>query len=552
MAAEEAKAAGEARKVADAAKDAEAPEAPDEVRAGERTGMRPLVEDLHARREQAKLGGGEEKITLQHERGKLTARERIDLLVDSGTFVELGIHAGPHFSQRAMEGRDAPADGVITGWGNVEGRPCCIAAYDFTVMAGSMGMTGELKVSRLREMATGKRMPFIWLLDSAGARIQEAAGSLFAGSGHLFREEVTMSGVVPLVAAMLGPCAAGTAYVPGLSDFVPMVVGQGAMALAGPHLVKAVTGEDISMEELGGARVHCRISGVGDLEVADDRECIEAVKRYLSYFPASCEDRPPVRETSDPDDRISERLLDIVPESARHPYDMYDVIREIADDGEFFDIKPKFAKTIITCFARFGGQPAGIVANQPKQLGGILENDSADKAARFINLCDAFNIPLVFLQDVPGFMVGSKVERAGIIRHGAKMLYAVSRATVPKVTVVVRKAYGAGYYVMCGKAYEPDLIVAWPTAEISVMGPEGAVNIIGRSALEASDDPERTREEMLAQIRKSIDPYIAAHNDVIDDVIDPRETRPTIIRGLRMAAGKRIQRPPKKHGVMPV
>jgi acetyl-CoA carboxylase carboxyltransferase component len=542
----------EAKKVADAAKEAEAPEAPDEVEAGEQTGMRPLVEDLHARREKAKLGGGEEKIAIQHERGKLTARERIDLLVDPGTFVEIGIHGGPHFSQRAMEGKEAPADGVITGWGDVDGRPCCIAAYDFTVMAGSMGMTGELKVSRLREMALQKRMPFIWLLDSAGARIQEAAGSLFAGSGHLFREEVTMSGVIPLVAAMLGPCAAGTAYIPGLSDFVPMVVGQGAMALAGPHLTKAVTGEDISMEDLGGARVHCRISGVGDMEVKDDHECIDVVKRYLSYFPASCEELPPRRETSDPDDRMSERLLDIVPESARHPYDMYELIREIVDDGEILDIKPKFAKTIITCLARFGGRPVGIVANQPKQLGGILENDSADKAARFINLCDAFNIPLVFLQDVPGFMVGSKVEHAGIIRHGAKMLYAVSRATVPKITVVVRKAYGAGYYVMCGKAYEPDLIVAWPTAEISVMGPEGAVNIIGRSAIEASDDPERTREEMLAQIRKSIDPFIAARNDVIDDVIDPRETRPTIIRGLRMAQNKRIQRPAKKHGVMPV
>ncbi len=544
--------AAEARKVAEAAKEAEAPEAPDEVEAGEQTGMKTLVEDLHERRNRAKLGGGEEKIALQHERGKLTARERIDLLVDPGTFVEIGIHGGPHFSQRSMEGREAPADGVITGWGDVDGRRCCIVAYDFTVMAGSMGMTGELKVGRLREMAVQKRMPFVWLLDSAGARIQEAAGSLFAGSGHLFREEVTMSGVVPLVAAMLGPCAAGTAYIPGLADFVPMVVGQGAMALAGPHLTKAVTGEDISMEDLGGARVHCRISGVGDLEVADDHECIEVVKRYLSFFPANCEERPPLLETQDPEDRMSEKLLDIVPESARHPYDMYEVIREIVDDGEILDIKPKFAKTIITCLARFGGQPVGIVANQPKQLGGILENDSADKAARFINLCDAFNIPLVFLQDVPGFMVGSKVEHAGIIRHGAKMLYAVSRATVPKITVVVRKAYGAGYYVMCGKAYEPDLIVAWPTAEISVMGPEGAVNIIGRSAIEASDDPEKTRAQMLDQIKKSIDPYVAARNDVIDDVIDPRETRPTIIRGLRMAKDKRVQRPYKKHGVMPV
>ncbi|MGH2956826.1 MAG: acyl-CoA carboxylase subunit beta [Solirubrobacterales bacterium] len=530
----------------------EAAEAPAKAKAGEETGMKSLTEDVHARREKARLGGGEEKIALQHERGKLTARERIDLLCDEGSFVEMGIHGRPHFSQRAMEGKEAPADGVITGWGDVEGRTCCIAAYDFTVMAGSMGMTGELKVTRLRETALSKRMPFIWLLDSAGARIQEAAGSLFAGSGHLFQEEVVMSGVIPMVAAMLGPCAAGTAYIPALSDFVPMVVGQGAMALAGPHLTKAVTGEDISMEELGGAKVHCRKSGVGDLEVADDQECIQAVKDYLSYFPANCEQRPPLRETKDPEDRMSEKLLDIVPESPRHPYDMYDVISEIADDGDYFDLKPKFAKTIITCLARFGGQPVGIVANQPKQLGGILENDSADKAARFVNLCDAFNIPLVFLQDVPGFMVGSKVEHAGIIRHGAKMLYAVSRATVPKITVVVRKAYGAGYYVMNGKAYEPDLIVAWPSAEISVMGAEGAVNIIGRSAIEASEDPEATRKKMLEAVREQIDPYLAAGNALIDDVIDPRETRPTIIRGLRMAQEKRVDRPWKKHGVMPV
>src|SRR4051794_5267203 len=552
MATDDTKAADEAKKVADAAKEAEAPEAPAEVEAGEQTGMKWLGEDLHDRREKAKLGGGEAKIALQHERGKLTARERIDLLVDPGTFVELGVQAGPHSSQKAMEGKEAPADGVITGWADVDGRPCCIAAYDFTVMAGSMGMTGEFKVGRLREMALGKRMPLIWLLDSAGARIQEAAGSMFAGSGHLFREEVVMSGVVPLVAAMLGPCAAGTAYIPGLSDFVPMVVGQGAMALAGPHLTKAVTGEDITMEELGGAKVHCRKSGVGDLEVANDEECIASVKKYLSYFPTNCDERPPVADFSDPIERASEKLMEIVPESSRQPYDMYDVIREIVDDGDWFDLKPKFAKNVITCFARFGGQPAGIVANQPKQLAGVLANDTADKAARFINLCHAFNIPLVFLQDVPGFMVGSKVEHAGIIRHGAKMLYAVSRATVPKVTVVVRKAYGAGYYVMCGKAYEPDLIVAWPGAEISVMGAEGAVEIIGRGAIEASDDPEATREAMLNAVRQQIDPYLSAGNALIDDIIVPRETRPTIAKALRMARNKQVEKPKKRHGVMPV
>lgn len=306
------------------------------------------------------------------------------------------------------------------------------------------------------------------------------------------------------------------------------------------------------MEDLGGAKVHCRKSGVGDLEVKDDPECIEAVKRYLSFFPPDCERKPPLVESGDPEDRASDRLLEIVPESSRQPYDMYDVIAEIVDDGEWFDIKPKFAKNLITCFARFGGQPVGIVANQPKQLAGALDNDSADKAARFINLCDAFNIPLLFLQDVPGFMVGSKVEHAGIIRHGAKMLYAVSRATVPKITVIVRKAYGAGYYVMCGKAYEPDLIVAWPGAEISVMGPEGAVNIIGRSAIEASEDPEATREQMLTAVREQIDPYIAAGNAVIDDIIDPRETRPVIAKALRMAAGKHVEKPKKRHGVMPV
>ena len=529
----------------------EGAEAPQNLLPGTAT-LAALTEQLHERRGKARLGGGLEKIKKQHERGKLTARERIDLLVDEGTFNEIGIHGRPHYSQPAMQDKDAPADGVVTGWGDVDGRAVAIVAYDFTVMAGSMGQTGEIKVTRIREMALQKRMPLVWLLDSAGARIQEAAGSLFSGSGHLFREEVQMSGVVPMVAAMMGPCAAGTAYIPGLSDFVPMVVGQGAMALAGPHLVKAVTGEEIEMEDLGGAKIHCRKSGVGDLEVKDDPECIGSIKKYLSYFPSNCEQKPPVIETGDPEDRGSDRLLEIIPESPRTPYDMYEVIKEIVDDGDYFDIKPKFARSLITCFARMGGMPVGIVANQPKQLGGILDVDSADKAARFVNLCDAFNIPLLFLQDVPGFMVGSKVEQQGIIRHGAKMLYAVSRATVPKITVLVRKAYGAGYYVMCGRAYEPDLIVAWPGAEISVMGAEGAVNIIGRSAIEASEDPEATREAMLNAVRQQIDPYIAAGNAMIDDIIDPRETRQTVIRGLKMSRDKQVERPWKKHGVMPV
>jgi acetyl-CoA carboxylase carboxyltransferase component len=333
---------------------------------------------------------------------------------------------------------------------------------------------------------------------------------------------------------------------------VPMVKGRGSMALAGPHLTKAVTGEDVTQEELGGSRIHTRISGVGELEVDSDEDCIEAIKKYLSYFPQNCELEPPRLKGSDPLSRADEDLLDILPDSPRKPYDMYDVIARIVDDGDWFDLKPRWARTIITCLARMGGRPVGIVANQPKHLGGILENDSADKAARFVNLCDAYGIPLLFLMDVPGFMVGTKVEQAGIIRHGAKMLYAVSRATVPKVTVVIRKAYGAGYYVMNGRAYEPDLIVAWPSAEISVMGPEGAVNIIFRKQIEAAEDPDATRAEMIEGIRKTIDPYIAAGNALVDDIIDPRETRPTVIRALEMAATKRVERPWKKHGVMPV
>src|SRR5215217_3802264 len=505
----------------------------------ERPSLRSLVDDLHARRERARLGGGEEKIAQQHERDKLTARERLALLIDDGTFTELGIHAQPHFSQRAMEGREAPADGVITGYGLIDGRMACVCAYDFTVMAGAMGMTGELKVARLRELALTQRVPFVWLLDSAGARIQEAVGSLFAGTGHLFREEVVMSGVIPQVAALMGPCAAGTAYIPGLADFVPMVRGRGSMALAGPHLVRAAIGEHVTQEELGGSRVHCRKSGVGDIEVAADDECIDVIKQYLSYFPSHCEERPPALPVSEPVDRMDEELLDVLPETNRKPYDMYDVIRRIVDGGDWLDVKGAWARTIITCLARMGGRPVGIVANQPRRLGGILDNDSADKAARFVNLCNAFGLPLVFLQDVPGFMVGTKVEAAGIIRHGAKMLHAVAAATVPKVTVVIRKAYGAGYYVMCGRAYEPDLIVAWPSAEISVMGPEGAVEIVMRRIVEEADDPAARKAELIASYQELIDVYRAARNDMIDDVIDPRETRPTVIRAFEMAAGKR-------------
>lgn len=513
--------------------------------------LRPLADDLRERRTAARAGGGPERIERQHAAGKLTARERIARLIDADTFTELGIHAGVHHSVRGLEDREAPADGVITGYGLVDGRHVAVCAYDFTVMAGSMGTTGEHKVARLRSLALTKRMPFVWLLDSAGARIQEAVGSLFAGTGDLFREEVLASGVIPQVAALMGPCAAGTAYIPGLADFVPMVAGRGSMALAGPHLVRAAVGEDVTQEQLGGSRVHCRVSGVGDLEVADDEECIAAVKRYLSFFPSHCEQAPPSRPVADAADRMDEALLDVLPSSNRQAYDMYEIIRRIVDDGDWMDLKPQFARSIITCLARMGGRP-GIVANQPRHRGGILDNDAADKAARFVSLCDAFSIPLVFLVDVPGFMVGTTVEAAGIIRHGAKMLHAVAAATVPKVTVVIRKAYGAGYYVMNGRAYEPEVIVAWPTAEISVMGAEGAVEIVFRKEVEQADDAAAKRAELIAAYRGLIDVYVAARNAMIDDVIDPRETRPVVVAALEMAAGKRVERPWKRHGVMPV
>jgi methylmalonyl-CoA decarboxylase subunit alpha len=506
------------------------------------------VEELRTRRRRNLAMGGEEKVARQHERGKLTVRERLDLLFDRGTFVELGLLA------QARDGSDAaPADGVVTGHGDVDGREVWVIAYDFTVMAGSMGAVGEqFKAARVREMALRYRKPLVWLLDSAGARIQEAAGSTFAGTGWLFADQVYMSGVVPQVAAMLGPCAAGTAYIPGLADFVPMVKGTSSMSLGGARLVKAATGEDVTDHAMGGSQVHCFESGVGDNEVADDAECIATVRRFLSYLPSSNADKPPFAESADPAGRDVEGLEKIVPANPRAAYDVRKVARAVFDADSWFEVKPTWAKNIVVGFARAGGHAVGVVANQPMQKGGVLDSDAADKAARFIRMCDAFNVPLVYLMDVPGFLVGSQVEKDGIIRHGAKMLYATAEATVPKVTVIMRKAYGAGYYVMCGKGYEPDAIVAWPFAEISVMGPEGAVNIIFNKQVEASENPEATRADLVAKIRESINPYLAAGWAMIDDVIEPAETRRVIVRTLEQARDKHIARPWRKHGNIPV
>ena len=516
---------------------------------------KPLVEDLRTRRGRAHAMGGETRVERQRSLDKLPVRERLDLLCDPGSFVEYGMLADSMDPGLADKGYLA-ADGMVAGIGEIEGRRVAVCAYDFTVMGGSMGMVGERKTARMRELALRWRIPIVWLLDSAGARIQQSTGSTFAGAGALFREQVTMSGVVPQVAAMLGHCAAGTAYIPALADFVPMVKGTSSMALGGRHLVKAATGEDVSEEEMGGSAVHNKVSGVADLEVASDEECLATVRRYLSFFPSNNRESPPVRtEVSDPVDRRCEELYDIVPTAPRRAYDVRKVVHAVVDDGDFFPMKPDWAKNIVTGLARVGGQPVGILANQPMVLGGALDVNSADKAARFTWLCDAFGIPLVFLMDVPGFIVGSAVEKQGIIRHGAKMLYAISEATVPKVTVVLRKAYGAGYFVMNGTAYEADYIVAWPTAEISVMGPDGAVNIIMRKQLEAipeGDERTQARLAMAEEIRKTIDPYIAVGHAQIDDVIDPADTRAAIWHGLQVSRSKVVNRPWRKHGVLPV
>ena len=524
----------------------------------DRPNMRDLVAELEARRARAREMGGPEKVSKQHARGKLTARERMAVLFDDGVFFEVGLHGTQMGLAAGPDGTDKPpADAVVTGFGKVDGRMVCAAAYDFTVKGGSIGYTGEEKVTRLRSMALRGRWPMVWLIDSGGARIDPGSShpdmiSLFAGTGHLFREQVLMSGVVPQVAAMVGPGAAGTAYIPGLADYVPMVKGIGSLALGGPALVKAVTGQEIGEQELGGSKVHSETSGVGDGEFADDPACIAAVKKYLSFLPSHCDEAPPDVACTDPVDRRDESLLDVLPESTRKPYDMTTLVRAVVDHGDVFEIKPRFARNILTAFARIAGKSVGIVANQPNHLGGILDVDAADKAARFIQVCDAFNVPLVFLQDVPGFMVGSKVEHAGIIRHGAKMLHVMSAATVPKLTVVVRKAYGAGYYVMSGRAYEPDLIVSWPTGEISVMGAEGMVGIAARKLFGDADPPPEARRSIVEAIQKNIDVYRTAGWGLVDDVIDPRDTRRVLAWGLELARHKRVERPERKRGIIPV
>lgn len=488
--------------------------------------------------------GGEKEIEKQHARNKLTVRERIELLCDKGSFQELGTLTH-HTSQHPdLKDRQTPADGVVCGTALIDGRPVSLIGYDFTVLAGSMGKNGEEKVERMREMSLERKIPIIWLLDSAGARVQEMAGAQFAATGKLFKDQVDLSGNVPQIAAIMGPTAAGTSYIAGLSDFVPMVKGIGTMALAGPALVKAAIGEDIDIEKLGGSRVHTELSGVGTLECENDQECLTSIRKFLSYLPSNFSSSLPVLEVKPK--RLSDDIFQIIPDSKKRAYSMHKLIHWLADADSVFELHPKWAKNMVTAFVRIGGLPVGIVANQPEVLGGAIDIDAADKATRLINLCDAFGVPLLFVHDCPGFMVGSKVESAGIIRHGAKMLYAVSRATTPKISLVVRKSYGAGYYVMCGKGYDPDLIVAWPGAEISLMSPEGAASILGMG-----DDPAKVEA-----FRNVIGVEMSARSGWIDDVIDPRETSILLSHHLKPLVAKhdreRFLRAEKKHGVSPV
>ncbi|MCZ7685126.1 MAG: acyl-CoA carboxylase subunit beta [Sandaracinaceae bacterium] len=474
----------------------------------------------------------------------------MDRLLDAGTFTELGI-LGSEYAERP-----APADGVVTGLGEIDGRKVCVAAYDYTVLGGSIGLVGETKVTRLRKLAVTCGVPMVWLVDSAGARIDPRPENLekiplFADSGHLFHEQVLMSGVVPQVAAMMGPGYAGTAYVPGLADFVPMVKGSSAMALGGPALVRAAVGEEVDEEELGGSAVHNRESGCADQEAESDEECLQMVRTYLSFFPSSCRTPPPRKPSAPGRGLLPDEVLDLLPDDPRRTWDVKRLLPLLADDGFFFELKPYYARSMVTALARVAGYPVGVVANNPRHLAGAIDSAAASKAARFVDLCDAFGIPLVFLVDVPGFLVGTHAERSGIIDRGSRMLYAVSRATVPKITVVLRRAYGAGYYVMCGRAFEPDLIVAWPGAEICVMGPEGMVSIAAGKLLAHHPEPDALRRQITDMLAGHMDIANIARRGFVDDIIDPRETRDVLITALETTRDKRLERPWRRHGIAP-
>lgn len=509
-----------------------------------------LHQDLENRRQEAVLGGGQARIEKQHEKGKLTARERLELLLDEGSFTELGMFVRHQVRDFDLVNNRPYGDGVVTGYGRIDGRLVYVYSQDFTVFGGSLGQANAQKIVKIMNLALENGAPIIGLNDSGGARIQEGVVSL-GGYADIFLLNTLASGVVPQISAVMGPCAGGAVYSPAITDFVFMVQGSSYMFVTGPNVVKTVTQEDVSSEDLGGAATHASKSGVAHRACPSEADCLMAIRTLMGYLPSNCEE--PAPRQSGVVKKVSDRLDTMVPSNPNKPYDMHAVIHEIMDDDSFFEIHPDFAPNILVGFARIDGQPVGIVANNPAILAGVLDIDSSVKGARFVRFCDAFNIPLVVFEDVPGFMPGTDQEWRGIIRHGAKLLYALCEATVPKITVITRKAYGGAYDVMNSKHIGGDMNLAWPTAEIAVMGPKGAVEIIYRRELSESDDPKATEEQITQDYRdRFANPYVAAEYGYVDDVILPHETRDRLINALDMLRNKVARNPKKKHGNIPL
>ncbi len=507
------------------------------------------LEELNARVLQ---GGGEERIARQHAAGKLTARERIELLLDPGSFAEIDRFVVHRCTDFDMQDNKILGDGVVTGYGKIDGRQVFLFAQDFTVFGGSLSGAFAEKICKIMDLAAKAGAPVIGLNDGAGARIQEGVVSL-GGYGDVFLRNVLSSGVIPQISAIMGPCAGGAVYSPAMTDFILMVKNTSNMMITGPDVVRTVTHEEVSAEELGGAMAHATKSSVADFAANNEEECIQLIRTLLSFIPQNNLEDPPFVPTDDPTDRMDPALRTLVPDSANQPYDIKDLIRLVVDDGNFFEVAPLYAKNIVVGFARCGGRSLGIVANQPAHLAGVLDIDAAKKGARFVRFCDSFNIPIVTFVDVPGFLPGVAQEHGGIIKHGAKLLYAFCEATVPRITIITRKAYGGAYVVMSSKHTRADINLAYPTAELAVMGPDGAVNIVFRNELKGSRDVEGRRAELEADYRENFaNPFKAAELGYIDDVIRPEETRPRIIQALEMLAGKRDTNPPKKHGNIPL
>ncbi|NLB50632.1 MAG: methylmalonyl-CoA carboxyltransferase [Clostridiaceae bacterium] len=497
-------------------------------------------------------GGGDQAVGRQHAKGKMTARERVEKLLDPGSFVETGLFVKHRSSQFGMEDRQAPGDGVVTGYGTIDGRPVCLAAQDFTVIGGSLGEMHADKIVQTQELAMKIGAPMIAINDSGGARIQEGVDSL-AGYGRIFYNNTKASGVIPQLSVIMGPCAGGAVYSPALTDFVFMVDDTSEMFITGPQVIKAVTGEEVSAQTLGGSMTHNSVSGVAHFRATDEEQCLLQIRQLLSYLPQNNAEKPARYDCMADPNTMIESLNALVPSDPRMPYDMRDLIGSIADGADFFEVQPLFAQNIITGFMRLDGQSVGVIANQPRVMAGCLDIDASDKASRFIRTCDAFNIPLLTLVDVPGFLPGTQQEYGGIIRHGAKMLFAYSEATVPKVTLIVRKAYGGAYIGMCSKHLGGDLVLAWPDAEIAVMGAEGAANIIFSREIRDADNPQEKRNEKIDEYtQEMMNPYIAAARGYIDDVIMPEETRQRLISSFSVLEGKRSQPIPKKHGNIPL